>query len=301
MNKYFDCVVYHSPCSDGQCAAWIVQKYHTDNNREIELFPCLAGKSPNKELSYFTNKNIIFVDICPSLEYLIELSDFANSICIIDHHKTNYENLSNNKLPENVCCVFDMNFSGCQLTWKYFYDNEMPWFVNYIGDRDIWKFTLPDINELISGIYEQNLINYDGFQEMYNNINDKSYIDNIYSIGKKALEFREKSIQNIIKYKLHCKYKNYNIWLYSSTRDITSDVGNRLLKYKLPDNNDVDFTVGFIYDVKSDEFWISMRSSDDKIDVSEICKELGGGGHRNASGCTYRGALKNLFVPVDNK
>ncbi len=300
MDKIFDCVVYHSPCPDGTCAAWAVQKYHSDLNKEIEMFPCRAGNSPDKELSYFAGKNIVFVDICPSTEYVLQLSEIAKSIHIIDHHKTNFEKfLELERIPENISCNFDMNLSGCQLTWRYFNSEEEPWFVSYIGDRDIWKFALPHTNEYFSGIMEENLMNLEGFQKMYNNLGNDEFLINIFNSGKKALEFREKCIQNVLKFnKLHCTYKEYNIWLYFCSKELTSDVGNRLMKYKFEDETTLpDFTVGWIYDVENDEFWISMRSMDDRVDVSKICKEFGGGGHRNAAGCTIKGKLRDIFVP----
>jgi len=305
-NDGFDCVVYHSPCPDGTCACWIVQKFHRDSfGKEIDLFPCRAGSPPEKELEYFTDKNIIFVDICPDVEYLLKLSGVAKFIHIIDHHKTNFEKIVNmNPIPDNITHQFDMNQSGCQLTWNSFYDTEQPWFVQYIGDRDIWKFSLPNTNEYFSGIIEENLMNLDGFQELFNKIDDDDFKFNIFSVGKKSVEFREKCIQNVMKFnKLECKYKNYRIWLYNCTKDLTSDVGNKLLKYKFSDDTLPDFSVGWIYDVQAAKFWISMRSDYDRQDVSSICAELGGGGHRNASGCTldYSVRLCDIFVPVSRQ
>ena len=323
INKLFDCVVYHSPCPDGTCSAWVVQHYHSTNSKEIELFPCRAGCAPDKEIEHFTGKKILFVDICPSIEYVVQMSNFSQWIHIIDHHKTNFEKfLQLENIPENISFNFDMNFSGCQLTWRYFSAEAEPWFVSYIGDRDIWKFELPNTNEYFSGMMDENLMNIEGFQKLYENLDNEDFKINIYNVGKKALEFREKCIQNVLKYnKLHCTYKEYNkvdntykeynkvdntykeynIWLYSCTKDLTSDVGNRLMKYKFKNETYPDFTVGWIYDIESDEFWVSMRSLDDKEDVSQICKEFGGGGHRNAAGCTVKGRLRDVFVPFKSE
>jgi oligoribonuclease NrnB/cAMP/cGMP phosphodiesterase (DHH superfamily) len=302
MFKNFDCVVYHSPCNDGICSGWIVNKYIKDTfNKSIELLPCNAGCSPDKDLEYFRNKNIVFADICPTVEYLLKLSEFAQSIKIIDHHVTNYEKIiKTNNLPDNISHIFDMNQSGCQLVWNYFYETEQPWFVQYIGDRDIWRFNLPHTNEYIYGLSENNYINFNGFDKLYDNLNDNNFKLNIYESGKKEMEFREKNIINIIKYnKMECKYNNYRIWLYNSTKDLTSDVGNRLLKYKFSDNTLPDFCVGWIYDINKDEFWISMRSDNTKQDVSKICQTFGGGGHRNAAGCIIKNKLRDIFIPIN--
>ncbi len=47
-----------------------------------------------------------------------------------------------------------------------------------------------------------------------------------------------------------------------------------------------------------DEYRVSMRSKGD-VDIGAIAKEFGGGGHRNAAGCTVTGAiasLRTLFI-----
>jgi phosphoesterase RecJ-like protein len=56
-------------------------------------------------------------------------------------------------------------------------------------------------------------------------------------------------------------------------------------------------TVVFFKEVGPNEWRVSMRSKGD-IDVNAIAKEFGGGGHKNASGCSANGelpALKRLF------
>lgn len=302
MCKDFDCVVYHSPCDDGICSGWIVYKYIKDKyKKKIELFPCNAGCVPEKDLEYFRNKNIVFTDICPSIDYLLKLSEYTQSIKIIDHHVSSYEKIINiTNLPQNITHIFDMNQSGCQLVWNYFYETEQPWFIQYIGDRDIWKFSLPHTNEYIYGLNENNYINFDGFDKLYNNLNDDNLKLNIYESGKKEIQIKEKNIKNIIKNnKIECKYKNYRIWLYMCTKDLTSDVGNRLLKYKFNDNIYPDFCVGWIYDVIKDEFIISMRSDNTKENVSKICETFGGGGHRNAAGCIIKNKLRDIFIPIN--
>jgi len=56
--------------------------------------------------------------------------------------------------------------------------------------------------------------------------------------------------------------------------------------------------VVFFKQVEGDQYRVSMRSKGD-IDVSRVAKEFGGGGHKNAAGCTVSGAidaLQKLFV-----
>jgi phosphoesterase RecJ-like protein len=57
-------------------------------------------------------------------------------------------------------------------------------------------------------------------------------------------------------------------------------------------------TVVFFKQVEGDAYRVSLRSKDD-IDIGAIAKEFGGGGHKNAAGCTVTGAidaLQKLFI-----
>ncbi len=54
----------------------------------------------------------------------------------------------------------------------------------------------------------------------------------------------------------------------------------------------------FVYDKINGEVKISLRSEDD-IDVSEICKKYGGGGHKNAAGASFNSTvpmIRNIIV-----
>jgi phosphoesterase RecJ-like protein len=56
--------------------------------------------------------------------------------------------------------------------------------------------------------------------------------------------------------------------------------------------------VVFFKQSEGDEYRVSMRSKGD-IDIGAVAKEFGGGGHKNAAGCTVTGAvdaLQKLFV-----
>jgi bifunctional oligoribonuclease and PAP phosphatase NrnA len=56
--------------------------------------------------------------------------------------------------------------------------------------------------------------------------------------------------------------------------------------------------VVFFKQIEGDEYRVSMRSKGE-IDIGAVAKDFGGGGHKNAAGCTVRGgidALQKLFV-----
>jgi phosphoesterase RecJ-like protein len=51
--------------------------------------------------------------------------------------------------------------------------------------------------------------------------------------------------------------------------------------------------VAFFKEASADEWRVSLRSKD-HVDVNAVAKDFGGGGHRNASGCTVQGTLPEL-------
>src|SRR6185369_16032007 len=51
--------------------------------------------------------------------------------------------------------------------------------------------------------------------------------------------------------------------------------------------------VVFFKQVGGDEYRVSMRSKGD-IDIAAVAKKFGGGGHKNAAGCTVTGAVDAL-------
>ena len=56
--------------------------------------------------------------------------------------------------------------------------------------------------------------------------------------------------------------------------------------------------VVFFKQIESDEYRVSLRSKD-AVDIGAVAKALGGGGHKNAAGCTVRGAIdaqRKLFI-----
>ncbi len=60
----------------------------------------------------------------------------------------------------------------------------------------------------------------------------------------------------------------------------------------------------FIYEVKTQEFKVSLRSNGD-VDVNGVASYFGGGGHVKAAGCTMQGSvydvINNLTLPIEKQ
>jgi oligoribonuclease NrnB/cAMP/cGMP phosphodiesterase (DHH superfamily) len=306
----FDYCVYHRKCIDGISSAWIVKNYFPN----ITLIECAAGEnlSENIELESLYQKNVIFVDVCPPTnDEIIALSKLAKEILIIDHHITTYESLQQIDNINNLKLIFDDTKSGCQLTWEHFCKHEeIPWFLNYIADRDLWKTTVPYSKEINTALYEEgHTKSFENLDKLYNlaskPVELEEFKEKLIKKGKILVENRNMLIMQSVRTALRCRYKDYNIWVYTCPRHIISDVGSKLVRWRFKDSAYPDFVMTWNYDLEGHYFGLSFRSAKNTVDVHTIARELSekGGGHRNAAGCVLKGGteLRSIFIPVEEE
>jgi nanoRNase/pAp phosphatase (c-di-AMP/oligoRNAs hydrolase) len=303
-DKHYDIVIYHGPCSDGVTALWCAKEYLKD---KFEPMQCKAGSDPE---GIFDDKKILFVDLCPSINFIINTSKIAKKITIIDHHKSalvmHDSNIETIKKIKNLEIILDMTRSGCQMTWDYFFKDEpRPWFVDYIGDRDLWEWKLPFSKEINAALFESNYLDANNILNLNTllinpEIKQKKYIAN----GKIIIKLQKKSL-DIGVYKAHkAEFKVndiiYNIWLGGNIdMSLRSELGNLLCEKKFLDGTEPDFSVVWVYEPKLNEWWISMRGAK-KHDLSAIATTFGGGGHFSAAGWTIKGekTLRDYFTII---
>ena len=150
--------IYHANCADGFTAAWAVREALGD---EAEYIPASYGQEPPD----VTGADVIMVDFSYKRPVLDRMAQAARSILILDHHKTAAEDLAGLAVPLehwdmhcdeaghhiamwNVCAIFDMDRSGAQLAWDYFHGTARPELVEYVADRDLWKWELDGSREV---------------------------------------------------------------------------------------------------------------------------------------------------------
>lgn len=282
-----DFVIYHAGCCDGFGSAYGIWKYFQKNNKSqldnIIFYPAKHGSSPPS----VTNKNVVICDFSYNKCTLENMIKKSNSLIILDHHKSAEKELKD--IPDNYK-IFDMNHSGAVITWKYFFpDTEIPKFIKYIEDRDIWKKEM-DYTDEFSLVFQTIPMKF----EEYDKYLDNNNLEKLIKKGKVILEYNNNSIKQICKYAVvkfsEIKDKYYMI-AYVQSNVLKSDIGNYLVTHLFPN---CDFSVTYNYDDLNNVTKFSLRSDDNKEDVSVISKLLGGGGHRNASGVLINGILNSL-------
>lgn len=284
-DKMYDIVLFHYPCQDGLASAWVLHHYYKsltkDQSKQIEFYPIQHGKVIN--LERLINKCVIFCDYAPPKEVLDQIEKVASKITILDHHIS-----SQKALVDKPYAIFDMTKSGVGLTWKYFFPNEkIPIFLEMIQDRDLWTWKIDNSREFTSGFYTAcSGIEIDDFDKLFELFNELYYDNesnkfNFYiNIGKvinksTLMKCKYIALEHIKKIN---NYKDHNVCIVNCSSELSSDLGNILAS-----SDGVDFAALWRYNHNKEEYYVSLRS-DDKVDVSLIAKDFGGGGHKNASG-----------------
>lgn len=294
--KDFDAIIYHGPCPDGTGGLWAACHYKPIKNR----YACKAGQNPQGD---YTNMNVIFVDICPKIDYLLELVKISKYVVILDHHKSSEQLILNNSSLlssiSNLHIEFDMERSGCQMSWDYFFDFQpRPFFINYMGDRDLWTWKMPLSREINSALWELGYIDSYDLSKLTGLLeNSEEKIKYLESTGKFIEIFNKKQIDiglsNAVEASLILNNNTYRIWLGGNVNPVLrSELGNALCSKTFKDGTLPDFSACWQYDPKTDEWWVSFRGVPIRSpDLSILATYFGGGGHPMASGITIKSQM----------
>jgi uncharacterized protein len=199
---------------------------------------------------------------------------------ILDHHKTSAEDLID--LPANVTAKFDMNHSGVILTWNHFFQDENPPpLLLHIEDRDLWRFALQNTRQIQANVFSYP---YD-FQ-----IWDALIASDPATLAAEgeAIERKHfKDLHELLRVSTRAMIiGGYRIPVANIPYTLSSDAGHELAKGHPFAACYWDTTDGRVF---------SLRSNDGGVDVSEIARQYGGGGHRNASGFKVSFAAATAF------
>jgi oligoribonuclease NrnB/cAMP/cGMP phosphodiesterase (DHH superfamily) len=204
-----------------------------------------------------------------------KLASLAKSFQIYDHHKT-----AQTILDRTPYAIFDMERSGAGLTWDYLFGKDSdnptprPFYVDYVEDRDLWNWALPNSKEVNAHIMSLPMTieaweTLDNFTPLDATIIGQGILRHIDRYVKEVVEESQRGFIQIGPGKfltasvVNCPYMN------------CSEVGNVLAQTSC---------IGVTWFERQDGMMtFSLRSVGD-IDVSEIAKTYLGGGHRNAAG-----------------
>lgn len=280
--------IYHGNCADGFGAAWAVRDALGD---DVEFYAGIHGTPPPD----VAGRDVIIVDFSykrPVLEAMIENS---RTLLVLDHHKTAKDDLMFLPPPPDggylnpsldgsdwaeqayrtnsspAYAVFDMDRSGAMIAWDYFHPGkDAPKLLRHIQDRDLWRFELEGTREVQACL----------FSWPY----DFDTWDTLMACGPDALvsdgaAIERKHFKDIKEFILVAKrsmsFAGYIVPCLNAPYFWSSDAGHIMCEGH-------PFAVCYWDEPNGRVF--SLRSTDAGLDVSEIAKQFGGGGHRNAAG-----------------
>lgn len=253
-----DLVIYHGNCPDGFCAAFIASKKFPDS----ELVPATYGHPPPN----VHGRDVLMVDFSYPRAVMLDMRDAATNLQVLDHHKT-----AEVELQRLDFATFDMNRSGAALTWDTLFPNQTrPWYVDYVQDRDLWRWALPNSKDVSAYIMA---LPHD-LDEWA--ILDSIPLDLVMLSGKSIRAHIRGYVANIVAQKRRGKLSGFTTDVVNAAYTNISDVCDELC------NSGAEIGCGW-FERGDGQMQFSLRSRGD-VDVSAIAKEHGGGGHKNASG-----------------
>ena len=258
-------VIYHGECPDGFSAAWVAWKKFGEN---ADYFGANHEEPIPEGL---TNKEIYVLDFSFPKEIMAELVKNNKKVIVIDHHKSAEESV---KMAHEY--VYEMDRSGAVLAWQYFYpDLSVPWLLRYIGDRDMWKLELPDTFAmgLMLDTFDKNFETWGKLAEELEDENTRrKYIEQ----GKLIQRYENKVIEDITSSNKEVViFEGHEVYAVNAPHFFASQMGNFLCKEKPP--------LAIVWSWSEGKITVSLRSGG-SVDVSEIAKKYGGGGHKGAAG-----------------
>ena len=265
-------VIYHKNCLDGFGAAYSAWLKYGDL---AEYIPYTYDMPAPTNIQ---GKTIFILDFSFPKEVLVEMSKTAQLVTVIDHHKKSIDDLIDfNTTLYDINLILDDTQSGCVLAWNYFHpENNVPELLYHIQDRDLWVFELQNTKEIAASLWHK-----PREFKLWDNLMVQEDIDNLIAEGKTIQRVQDKQVEDIA-IKAH-KVKLNGMQGYA----VNSCIHHSSLGNILADRHNT-FGVVYFYDGK----WRYSIRGTGKVDVNEIAKQFGGGGHKNAAGWTLN---YNLF------
>jgi oligoribonuclease NrnB/cAMP/cGMP phosphodiesterase (DHH superfamily) len=222
-------------------------------------------------------ETVYIVDFSVPPEMMTRLLSVTDDVHWIDHHKTSIQMYDGYLRDIPGLRVLDSP-SGCECTWRYLYpDVAIPRGVELIGDRDTWTWKYGDETKYFHfGLQAKEtspespiwgfLFSPDTGNEIVEDMIRAGHAISCYDENRWA-EYKKNLAFEV-------SFEGYRCIAMNSGMCGSQAFGE----------NDYDIMIPFVR--CADKHTVSLYST--KIDVSEIAKKYGGGGHVKAAGFTCK-------------
>lgn len=271
--------IYHANCADGFTAAWAVREALGD---KVDFIPAGYGDEPPE----VSGADVIIVDFSYKRPVLERMALSARSIIVLDHHKTAANDLhaipapaggwgSHQACAGNPVAIFDMDRSGAQIAWDYFCTGARPYLIDIVADRDLWVWREP-LSREINAVIGSHEMTWDTWHDLAARLQADADIGRVAAEGEAILRAHDKLVRQVIAVsRRRMVIGGHDVPVAAAPYALASDTAGTMAENE-------PFAATYVDGPKGRAF--SLRSRNDGMDVSEIAKTYGGGGHRGAAG-----------------
>lgn len=266
------CLYHNDP--DGCCAAAVVRKAFGEN---LRLQPLEIGEDvPWPAIK--AARQVVLVDFSLAMDDMERLRDEFDFVWV-DHHKSALAILG--EAMAEVPGERSVDEAACVLSWQTFFPaRPLPRAVAYIGDRDIWRNALPNTQAFSEGLYQLDFSpsNWELWQRLLED--EQDLVAELIERGGLLYQARMKQIAQAV------DHRGFE----------TTFEGHRTLAINQRGSGDMGeyirqsgYVIGYCYAevMRAGRLQTIVTLYSDQVDVSEIARKFGGGGHRGAAGFQF--------------
>jgi len=264
--------IYHGGCTDGVAAAWALSRAFED----VEFVAGVYQTDPPN----CAGRDVYLVDFSYKRPVLEQLIEQARTVTILDHHKTAEEDLRELLTHPGVHGQFDMDRCGALMTWDYFFpDQPRPALLSeYIDKRDRWAQPWPDdMDDVTMALRSYPHDTEPETLALWSEFMTPAGLDRLRDEGVAINRYYRARVEGYKRLAQLRVVGGVEMPVVNCPWDFASDVAGELAEQS-------PHGAAAVYWEHPEGVTFSLRSRDDGIDVSEIAKEFGGGGHRGAAG-----------------
>jgi len=308
--------VYHHDDHDGRAAGFLVKKFYAEQGKEIECIEVDYNSQPPIN-TIQPDEDIWIVDYSFEPELMWQVLEMTHNIHFIDHHQTAMEKY--NDFPEKLAGLRVNGLAGCELTWIYitlldegikcfgalptfFEENkekflqDMPLFVNLIGDKDVWRWEHGEKTECFDlGLRSYDTsVNANVWEKLYYDFFelDGGYHTILIDAGKTIKKYRDQWSKDYREANgFPVEFEGLNCYAMNIGRVGSEFFGEKSKEY--------DIVIPFVFH-KDGSWKISLYSVNPNVDCAKLAQKYGGGGHKGASGLSYKGDINKFFKVLDS-
>jgi len=256
-------IVFHAPCPDGFGAAYAAWRRFGE---KADYVGAEHGAYPVLDVQ---GRDVFVLDFSFPRAQLEAMRQAARSLVILDHHKTAQEDLA--AFPG---AVFDMTRSGARLAWEYFHpDQALPRLLAYVEDRDLWNWALPESSDFLA--YLDTLpFDFKVWNELASVGDDE--LRDILTIGRHMNAKFDDLAATMAKAAEPVRLCGIQGAKLNAPGVFTSKVGELLYS--------ANGTFALLWRIEKGRLCVGLRARKNTVDVAEMARRFGGGGHSAASG-----------------